>query len=309
MIGNSGFGALALNVYDIRDRKFPYLVLPQQREKGNEVHIKTTIIATMLLMTGAMTASADQLDDVISAGKLRCAVELDFPPNGARDKDNKPVGFDVDYCNDLAKALGVQPEIVDTPGPDRIPAILSGRADIGVAVASDTLARAKTIGFSIPYFVFTTVVLVREDSGINKIDDIKGHTVGGPAGAYETLALGDTVKTFNDEKTKLLTFQSQADTFLALGQKQIDATYTTSTIATSVIQSGKYPGLKIIGNAPVDPDYCAILVPRMEQGMLNYVNLFLNRQVRSGRYAELYKKWIGTEGGPAPDLTVVGTYR
>jgi ABC-type amino acid transport substrate-binding protein len=59
-------------------------------------------------MASASTfAHADQLDDIISAGKLRCAVELDFPPNGARDKDNKPIGFDVDYCNDLAKALGV----------------------------------------------------------------------------------------------------------------------------------------------------------------------------------------------------------
>ncbi|BCH67967.1 MULTISPECIES: transporter substrate-binding domain-containing protein [Rhizobium/Agrobacterium group] len=267
------------------------------------------VLATALMASATTFAHADQLDDIISAGKLRCAVELDFPPNGARDKDNKPIGFDVDYCNDLAKALGVEAEIVDTPDPDRIPAVLSGRADIGIAVASDTLERAKTIGFSIPYFVFTTVILAREDSGIKSAADMKGHTVGGPAGAYETLALGDTVKSFNDPATKLLTFQSQSDAFLALGQKQIDATYTTSTIATHLIQSGKYPGLKIVGDAPVDADYCAILVQRQEQGLLNYVNLFLNRQVRSGRYAELYAKWVGTEGGPAPDLTVAKAYR
>jgi polar amino acid transport system substrate-binding protein len=107
----------------------------------------------------------------------------------------------------------------------------------------------------------------------------------------------------------MLTFQSQSDTFLALNQKQIDATYTTSTIAVDIIKSGKYPGLKIVGDAPVDADYCALLVKREEQGLLNYVNLFLNRQVRSGRYAELYKKWVGTEGGPAPDLTAAGVYR
>lgn len=158
-------------------------------------------------------------------------------------------------------------------------------------------------------FVFKTIVLAREDSGIKSPADLKGHTVGGPAGAYETLALDASVKGFNDPNGKMLTFQSQSDTFLALGQKQIDATYTTSTIATAIIQSGKYPGLKIVGDAPVDADYCAILVQRHEQGLLNYVNLFLNRQVRSGRYAELYKKWVGTEGGPAPDLSVAGVYR
>ena len=273
------------------------------------MRISPFIFAAALASGLGTAAHADQLDDIISAGKLRCAIELDFPPNGSRDKDNKPIGFDVDYCTDLAKALGVEAEIVDTPGPDRIPAILSGRADLGIAVASDTLERAKTIGFSIPYFVFKTIVLVREDSGIKTPADLKGHTVGGPAGAYETFALEATVKGFNDPSTKILTFQSQADTFLALSQKQIDATYTTSTIATDIIKSGKYPGLKIVGDAPVDPDYCALLVKREEQGLLNYVNLFLNRQVRSGRYAELYKKWIGTEAGPAPDLTIAGVYR
>lgn len=130
-------------------------------------------------MSGA-AAQADQLDDIISAGKLRCAVQLDFPPNGSRDANNNPIGFDVDYCKDLGAALGVDVEIVDTPENDRIPAILSGRADVAVAVASDTLERAKTVGFSIPYFVFETIVLAREDSGIKAPDDIKGHTVGGP---------------------------------------------------------------------------------------------------------------------------------
>ncbi|WP_246376916.1 transporter substrate-binding domain-containing protein [Gluconacetobacter aggeris] len=267
------------------------------------------IFATAFVASGTSIAHADQLDDIISSGKLRCAVELDFPPNGARDKDNKPIGFDVDYCNDLAKALGVEPEIVDTPDPDRIPAVLSGRADVGIAVASDTLERARTIGFSIPYFVFKTIILAREDSGIASAETMKGHAVGGPAGAYETLALEKTVHGFGDPGSKILTFQSQSDTFLALGEKKIDATYTTPVIATNLIRSGKYPGLKIVGDAPVAPDYCAFLIARQEQGLLNYVNLFLNRQVRSGRYAELYAKWVGTEGGPAPSLTVPGTYR
>jgi polar amino acid transport system substrate-binding protein len=62
------------------------------------------------LMAGAVAATpalADKPDDIIASGTLRCAVVLDFPPMGMRDAANNPVGFDVDYCNDLAKALGV----------------------------------------------------------------------------------------------------------------------------------------------------------------------------------------------------------
>ena len=133
--------------------------------------------------------------------------------------------------------------------------------------------------------------------------------MGGPAGSTETIALEKSVKAFNDPNGKFLAFQSQADVFLALSQKQIDATYTTTTVATDVIKSGKYPGLKVVGDAPMDPDFTSLIVLRDEQGLLNYLNLFINQQVRTGRYKELYEKWIGKEAGEVPSLTVTGVYR
>ena len=80
-----------------------------------------SLVAATVIGTAAQ---ADKLDDIISSGTLRCAVVLDFPPMGSRDDSNTPVGFDVDYCNDLAAALGVEAEIVETPFPDRIPALV-----------------------------------------------------------------------------------------------------------------------------------------------------------------------------------------
>lgn len=267
------------------------------------------VIATLLVAAAAFSAHADKLDDIVKAGKLRCAVVLDFPPMGSRDAKNNPIGFDVDYCRDLAKALGVEPVFVETPFPDRIPALTSGRADVGIASTSDTLERAKTIGFTIPYFVFRTVVLTRSDTGIGKFSEMKGHPVGGPSGSYETISLENSVKGWNDPKGKFRSFQSQADVFLALSQKQIDATATTSTVASAIVKSGKYPGFKIAGDAPFDDDYVSLITLRNEQGLINYLNLFINRQVRTGRYAELYKQWIGTEAGGAPQLSANGVYR
>jgi polar amino acid transport system substrate-binding protein len=258
--------------------------------------------AAAVLVAGA--AQADKLDDIIASGVLRCAVVLDFPPMGSRDASNNPVGFDVDYCNDLAAALGVTPEYVETPFPDRIPALVSGRADVGVASTSDTLERAKTIGFSIPYFAFTNVVLTREDAGIDAFDDMAGKTVGSVAGTFEGIKLEDNVKAWGSGEFR--PYQSQADVFLALAQGQIQATVVTSTVASAIVQSGQYPGLKIAGDAPYPVDYVSLIALRQEQGLLNYLNLFVNIQVRSGRYQELYDKWVG---GTAPDLTISGVYR
>lgn len=259
------------------------------------------LLATCCL---AGAAQADKLDDIIASGTLRCAVVLDFPPMGARDADNNPIGFDVDYCNDLAAALGVTAEIVETPFPERIPALVSGRVDVGVASTSDTLERAKTVGFSIPYFAFKMVVLAKEGTGIETFDGLKGHTVGSVAGTFEAIALENSVKEWGAGSFQ--PYQSQADVFLALSQGQIDATVVTSTVASAIVASGKYPGLAIKGDSPYDIDYVALIAPRNEYGLLNYLDLFVNKQVRTGRYQELYNKWVG---GTAPDLTIPGVYR
>jgi hydroxyproline transporter system substrate-binding protein len=264
-------------------------------------------VAAMVSLLGAQPVLADKLDDIIASGKLRCAVVLDFPPMGSRDENNNPVGFDVDTCNDLAKVLGVEAEIVETPFPDRIPALISNRADVGVASTSDTLERAKTIGFSIPYFAFTNVVLTREDAGIDTYDSLKGKKVGSVAGVFEGIALEASVTEWADAAGSFRSYQSQADVFLALSQGQIDATVVTSTVAAATVASGKFPGLKIGGDAPYLVDYVSLIALRNEQGLINYLDLFVNQQVRTGRYKELYDKWVGQ--GTLPDLTIPGVYR
>ncbi len=253
---------------------------------------KTLAIALGAALSASLaaTAQADKLDDIIESGKLRCAVTLDFPPMGFRDADNNPAGFDVDYCADLAKVLGVEPEVVETPFPDRIPALVSGRADVIVASTSDTLERAKTVALTIPYFAFQMVGDPRrcwgeqlrrpqgQEAGQHQ-RHLRGHRPGeGPEGLGEG---------------SFRAYQSQNDTILAVAQGHIDATVVTNTVAAATLSPGKYKGLKVAGDAPYVVDYVSLAAKRSEYGLLNYLNLFVNQQVRNGRYDELWKKWVG----------------
>ncbi len=267
---------------------------------------KSVLLGGMLAATCmASAASADMLDDIISSGTLRCAVVLDFPPMGMRDDANNPVGFDVDYCNDLAAALGVKAEIVETPFPERIPALMGGRVDVGVASTSDTLERAKTVGFSIPYYAFENAVVGNDSAGMKTWEDMKGKTVGATAGTYEAIWMEGKIKEWGVGEFR--PYQTQADVFLALSQGQIEATVATVEVSEANVKSGKFPGVSIIDKAPMVPDYVGLFTMRQEYGLINYLDLFVNQQVRTGRYAELYKKWVG-EGTPA-DLTVKGVSR
>lgn len=269
------------------------------------MRVTSLILAAALTVSATTIAQADKLDDIIASGKLRCAVVLDYPPLGSRDAQNVPIGFDVDYCNEIASALGVKAEIVETPFPDRIPALVSGRVDIGVAQTSDTLQRAKTVGFTIPYFVSKVVVLTKQGLGLDTYAQLKGRKVGGVTGGYEAIALEKDVKAWGQGSFRA--YQTQADVFLALAQGQIEATVVTDAVAAVIVKEGKYKGLVATGYAPFDADYVALIALRQEQGLINYLNLFINQHVRTGRFKALYQKWIGI--GDAPDLTIPGVYR
>lgn len=266
-----------------------------------------SITTLTLCMAAGFTSQsfADKIDDIVSAGTLRCAVTLDFAPMGSRNANNQPVGFDVDYCDDLAKALGVKTEIVETPFPDRVPALMSDRADVVIASTSDTLERAKVVGFSIPYMVNRMIVLTRKNTGISSYEDLKkGWKFGNTASTYEEGKLKADIEKWGVGSYS--SYQSQNDTILAVAQGHIDASILTESVAQLAINSGNYPDLVIAGVAPYIPDYYAIVTKRDELGFINYLNLFVHQQVRTGRYAELYKKWFNSE---PVDLTIPLVYR
>src|SRR4051812_42554710 len=112
---------------------------------------KALLATAVCLLIFAAQAHADSaLDTIIKTKKLRCGVLPDSPPAGFRNNNNELDGYDVTYCKDMAKALGVEPVIVETPSPDRIPALVSNRIDVLMASTTPTPARALTVAFTQP---------------------------------------------------------------------------------------------------------------------------------------------------------------
>ncbi len=154
----------------------------------NNVTLNKKIASTVLIAISGLffahSAMAEStLDTVIKNKKLRCAVVLDSPPSGYMTPDNKPDGYDVAYCDDMAKSLGVEPVIVQTPASDRIPALVSKRVDIVVGSTTITPERAMTVAFTQPYVNYTITVVTRKGTGITSYDQLKGKKLGAVVGS------------------------------------------------------------------------------------------------------------------------------
>ena len=252
----------------------------------------------------AAAQSSGAVDKIIAAKKLRCGIQLDFPPAGFRTQQNEAEGFDVAYCKDMAKSLGVTAEVVETPSSERIPALVSNRIDVLIASTSITPQRAMTVSFSQPYISFVNVVLTRKDSGVEKFADLKGRTVGGVTGTTTEQELKAQLDQWKDPKGKYTGYGSESEAYLALTQKKIDGVIVASTTAGALLKSGQFPTLAIKGAAPTPPDLAGIAVRKGDTDLQQWVNVFVWNQVRTGRYQDLYKTYFGDS--KAPSLTVEG---
>lgn len=260
------------------------------------------LAAGLLGLVTTQPAVADKLDDVIDAGTLRCGVVLDFPPIGYRDADNQPAGFDVEYCKDLATALDVDYEILPLTWAERLPVIVTNRADVVFGATSDSLERAKTVGFTIPYAIYYAQAVVGKDSGIETFEDMKGRRV---AAAIGTVPEQEFLKIAKEWGTEDLYqgYQSENEVFLAVAQGKADAGITTNTAVKPIAE--KYDTVIAGPRMPWTTDYTSVVGPRKDIPWLNYLNLFITHQVRSGRYQELWDRFVG---GEAPELRIPGVY-
>lgn len=261
----------------------------------------TTVLAFAL----AGPASAQSaLDKIVQSKKLRCGVMLDAPPAGYRDSKNEPDGYDVTYCKDMAKALGAEPVIVETPSPDRIPALVSNRIDVLISSTTPTPARALTVAFTQPYTNNIMTVVTRKDTGITQYSDLKSKKLGGVVGTTpEQLFKEEFAKGWQSSGATYTGYASDAESYLALQQGKVDALVMSTGVFHALSQSGQFPEFVAAGVAPL-ADFGSIAVRRDDQQFLNWARLFIFNQVANGRWAEVYHKYYGD--GPLPPLTAEG---
>ena len=269
------------------------------------VIIKTMIVAAVFGMTTAAHSYAQSaLDTIVQGKKLRCGIMLDSPPAGFRNTKNEPDGFDVTYCKDMAAALGAEPEIVETPSPDRIPALVSNRIDVLIASTTPTPKRALTVAFTQPYMNNTMGVVTRKDTGIKAYADLNSKKLGGVVGSTpEQLLNKELASGWKDKGATYTGYSNDAEAYLALQQGKVDAILVSFGVFNALEQSGQFPEFTIAGEAPLS-DMVSIAVRRDDQQMLNWAKMFVWQQSVSGRFAEVYKQYFGN--GPVPSLHADG---
>ncbi|MDX6423554.1 MAG: polar amino acid transport system substrate-binding protein [Gaiellaceae bacterium] len=107
-------------------------------------------------------------------------VKCDAPPFGYINVRGENAGFDVEIARWFSRfAFGRENRVsfVCTPTPAREPSLTTGRVDMVIATFTYTRDRDTRIDFSRAYYQATGRMLVKNDSPIRSLSDLRGRTV------------------------------------------------------------------------------------------------------------------------------------
>ena len=251
-------------------------------------------LISMLLISAcvfsmAACGSKDQGDkedaDKEEKQTLIMATNAEFPPYEFHEGDDI-VGIDAEMAAAVAEELGMDFQIEDMAFASIIPAVDSGKADIGVAGMTVTEDRLQNVNFSDTYATATQVVIVKEGSAIAGPDDLTGKKVGVQLGTTGDIYASD-IKDAQVEQ-----YNKGFEAVQALTQEKIDAVVIDGEPAKEFVRDAE--GLKILDEAFTEEEY-AIAIAKDNEELLEKINGALAALKESGKLDEIVAKYIKSD--------------
>jgi polar amino acid transport system substrate-binding protein len=260
----------------------------------NRRHVMAPAAGLALLAAGpaaAQTRSQEAglgtLDRIIRDKKIRVTAEVTSPPFGILGRDGQPDGSEIQTARQLARDLGVEVEFVQVTAPQRIPALLAGRADIAISSLSVTFDRAKTVMFASPHGALSIVIAGPQRTAIRSAADMAGKRIGLTRATLEEA----TVPRIAPQGTSIVFFDDIAATIQAMLSGQVDAAGMSAFAAKSVADRNPRAGIE--NKFTVTTAFYGAAIKPGDFDLLQFVNtwIFLNKQ--NGTLARIYEEKTG----------------
>lgn len=247
------------------------------------VFLMMAMMACSLLLTGCGGEEKKAADapKVLRAGTEPAFAPFEFPQEGSKEL----TGFDVELVQALGQKLGYKVEMVSMGFDALIPALQAGNIDVAIAGMTITDERKKVVDFTDSYYTSGLMIMVRKDSNVKSIDDLKGKTIAcqiGTTGENKSRSVeGATVKAFN----------TQDEAALELKNGGADAVIGDAPVIEYYMTKAGKDFAKTVGEKMEAEPYGIAL--KKDNKLTADFNKALAEMQKSGEYDKLYTKWFG----------------
>ncbi len=219
---------------------------------------------------------------------LTVGFDAEFPPYGFVAEDGSYDGFDLALAKEVCKRLGwnFKAEAIDWNSKDKelnagnITCIWNGFTYTG---------RENEYTWSDPYVDNSIVVVVKADSGIKSLEDLKGKKVMSQSGSSATDAINDN-KEFKDSLKEVVELADYNTGFMDLEQGSVDAVAADIGVAKFQIanKSDKY----VILEKPISTEQYAVGFKKGDTETRDKVNEQLKAMAEDGTMKKIGEKYV-----------------
>ena len=248
------------------------------------VIIIVLVIGTIAIFDKEEIKEDSKGEEIAEKEKIIMVTEAGFAPYEFYEGE-EIVGGDVEIAKKIAEKTGKELEIKDTDFDSIINEVKTGKADFAAAGLSITEERLQEVDFSVEYAVSKQVIVVKDESSAESIEDFNGKKVAVQLGTIADLVLSDEnpeVELVQHKKYLLAVEDLKAD--------KVDAIVLDSLPAEEIIN--KNPELKILEKEVLTDKY-GIAVQKGNTELLNQINEVLNELMNSGKIQEYTINYLG----------------
>ncbi len=229
----------------------------------------------------------------VEPGKLHMATNAAFPPYEMVADDGSFEGIDVEVAAAIAEKLGLELVVDDMDFDAALMAAQTGKSDIVMAGVTVNEERQQVMDFSDTYATGIQVVIVKEDSPIQSIDDLaNAEMIGCQKATTGYIYCSDTVENGGYGEDHVTAYDNGATAVQALVNGQIDAVVIDNEPAKSFVAAN--PGLKILDTEFAVEDY-AIGMAKGNTQLLDAINGAMAELKADGTFQAIVDKYIPAE--------------
>ena len=226
----------------------------------------------------------------VEAGKLHMSTNAEFPPYEMIADDGSFEGIDVEVAQAIADKLGLELVVDDMDFDAALLAAQNGQSDIVMAGVTVNAERQQVMEFSDSYATGVQVVIVKEDSPIQSVDDLaNAEMIGCQKATTGYIYCSDTVENGGYGEDHVTAYDSGATAVMALVNGQVDAVVIDNEPAKAFVAAN--PTLKILDTEYVTEEY-AIGISKENNALLDAVNGALEELIADGTVQSIVDKYI-----------------
>jgi glutamate/aspartate transport system substrate-binding protein len=257
-------------------------------------------LATLaLLSTGARADdTASTLSKVQSVNLIAIGHRETSIPFSYMDSNNDVIGFSQDICNkviDAVKTKTKRPDMrvrfIPVTSQNRMSLVQNGTVDLECGVTTNLTSRQNQVAFSDTFFVATTRLLTRKDSGIKDFPDLAGKVVVTNQGTTSERIL----RKMNEEKKMDMQIVSAKD--YGEGRAMLETGRAVAYMMDDVLLAGtrsltSKPSYWVIVGTPQSSEAYGFMMRKDDPEFRKLVDDTMTQIMKSGEIKTMYDKWF-----------------